>query len=415
MSPWKKLSFGLLAVAVMLWPNLVLAQKGTSGGSTGGNKGSTSTTVGPGRQAPQGTTSPIFLSGRVAMEDGAPPPGQVAIERVCNGQIRREAFADSKGQFGFQVGQSIGVMQDASDDTPYSMGVPGSNGMNMGMSPATSIQMGENSLIGCELRASLAGYRSDLVDLSDHRRLDNPDIGTIVLHPYGKVEGTTVSLTTLEAPKDAKKAFERGRAAAKKQKWSEAQAQFQKAVEIDPKFAEAWAGLGDMHQIQKQPDEARKAYTQAMTADARFIRPYFGMIELASAANDWQQVASLSDKAIALDSYDYPNLYFYEGVAYFNLGQYQIAEKSARNAQRLDSQHKIPRVDLLLSNILSQRQDFTGAADAMRNYLKYVGEGPDAEMAKAQLAKLEQLSSAQKPAPAAAPPAPTTAAPAAAK
>ncbi len=407
MSPRTRLPLCLLALVVMVWPGLVVAQK-SSGGSTGGSKGSATTTIGPGRQPQQGTTGPIFLSGRVAMEDGAPPPSQVAIERVCNGQIRREAFADAKGQFGFQVGQSVGVMQDASDDTPYSMGVPGYSGSNMGMSPASTIEMGENSLIGCELRASLAGYRSDLVDLSDHRRLDNPDVGTIVLHPYGKVEGTTVSLTTLAAPKDAKKAFERGRSAAKKQKWPEAQAQFQKAVEIDPKFAEAWAELGDMYQLQKQPDEARKAYTQAMSADARFIRPYFGMIELASASNDWQQVASLSDKALALDSYDYPNLYFFDGVAYFNLGQYQLAEKSARNAQRLDSQHRIPRIDLLLSNILSQRQDYTAAADEMRNYLKYVGEGPDAEMAKAQLAKLEQLSSSQKPpepAPAAPPPA----------
>ena len=398
MFPWKRLSSCLFALLLMVWPGLVLAQKGgTGGGSTGGNKGSTSTTVGPGRQPQQGTTGPIFLSGRIAMEDGSPPPSQVAIERVCNGQIRREAFADSKGQFGFQVGQSVGVMQDASDDTPYQMGVPGSSGMNMGMSPTNTIQMGENSLIGCELRASLAGYRSDMVDLSDHRRLDNPDIGTIVLHPYGKVEGTTISVTTLQAPKDAKKAFERGRSAAKKQKWSEAQEQFQKAVDIDPKFAEAWTELGEMYQIQKQPEEARKAYTQAMAADSHYIRPYFGMIELASAENDWKQVASLSDKAIALDSYDYPNLYFFDGVAYFNLGQYQLAEKSARSAQRLDSQHKLPRVDLLLSNILSERQDFSGAADAMRNYLKYLGEGPDAEMAKAQLAKLEQLSSAQKP------------------
>lgn len=400
MSPSKTLAMASLLVAgMMMPPSLLLAQKGTGGssgsGSTGGSKGAP-TTVSPGRQPQQGTTGPIFLSGRVVLDDGTPPPGAVAIERVCNGQIRREAYSDNKGQFGFQVGQALGVMQDASTDTSYMPGVPGFGPSNMGMGAAGGMQGGETSLIGCELRASLAGYRSDLIDLTSHRRLDNPDVGTIVLHPYGKVEGTTISVTTLQAPKDAKKAFERGRSAAKKEKWPEAQAQFQKAVAIDARFAEAWAELGDVYLGQRQEDEALKAYNQALSADSRFIRPYFGLIELAASKNDWQRVAALSDKALALDSYDYPNLYFFNGVAYYNLQQYVLAEKSARSARRLDSQHKIPRVDLLLSNILAQRQDYAGAADEMRSFLKFVGEGPDAETAKAQLFKLEELSNGGK-------------------
>src|SRR5262245_12072417 len=57
---------------------------------------------------------PIFLSGKVVLDDGTPPPTEVVIERVCNGNPRAEAYTDSKGRFSFQLGQNQGVLQDAS-------------------------------------------------------------------------------------------------------------------------------------------------------------------------------------------------------------------------------------------------------------------------------------------------------------
>src|SRR5688572_19730542 len=48
---------------------------------------------------------PIYLSGKVVLDDGTPPPDSVVIERVCNGQPRAEAYTDSKGRFSFQLGQ----------------------------------------------------------------------------------------------------------------------------------------------------------------------------------------------------------------------------------------------------------------------------------------------------------------------
>ena len=50
---------------------------------------------------------------------------------------------------------------------------------------------------GCEIRAQLAGYRSDSVNLVTRNPLDNPDIGMIVLHRMGNVEGTSISATSL--------------------------------------------------------------------------------------------------------------------------------------------------------------------------------------------------------------------------
>ena len=74
----------------------------------------------------------------------------------------------------------------------------------------------ERDLMGCELRATLAGFRSDIVSLNGRRAMDNPDVGVIILHRMANVEGFTYSGTSAFAPKDAKKAYDKGREAVKK-------------------------------------------------------------------------------------------------------------------------------------------------------------------------------------------------------
>src|SRR6185436_14030890 len=102
----------------------------------------------------------------------------------------------------------------------------------------------DSRLLGCELRARLVGYRSQMVSLSNRRALDNPDIGIILLHKLTPNEGGTISATSLAAPKDAKKAFEKGIDFLKKKKPEDALKSFEKAVELYPKYATAWYELG---------------------------------------------------------------------------------------------------------------------------------------------------------------------------
>ena len=403
MSRSRKLALASLLIVALSLPATALAQGGTPPGGgtptgttgTGPTRGTTgaipSITTVPSTQQQRQQEGPIFLSGQVVLEDGTPPPSGVSIERVCNGQARREAYTDSKGQFGFQIGQTNAVFQDASISNPNVGGMGGSASGNMNLDPLSSGRFGDNGLLGCDLRASLAGYHSDYLNLSNHQRLDNPNVGTIVLHRLGKVEGTTISVTTMQAPKEARRALDSGNKALKKDKLPDAEVEFRKAVEMYPKFAEAWTQLGLVCEKEDRAEEARKAFNAALAADPKFLRPYFGLIDLASATSDWKEVAALSDKALALNGYEYPNLYFYNSIANYNLQNFDVAEKNARNARRLDSQHHIPRIDLLLGDILAMRKDYAGAAEQFRTFLKFSGAGPETETAKAQLQKLEQL------------------------
>jgi tetratricopeptide (TPR) repeat protein len=348
---------------------------------------------------------PVFLSGKVMMEDGTPPPDSVVIERVCNGTPRPEAYTDSKGRFSFQLGQNTAMMQDASVSSASD---PSFGGGNTGLGGRPQGQFGgpggmgggrgisERDLMGCELRASLAGFRSDMVNLSGRRAFDNPDVGTIILRRLGNVEGTTISATSLQAPKDAKKAYDKARSALKKNKLDEAQKELQKAVEIYPRYATAWFELGRVHEQGNDVGQAREAYSKALEADVKFVNPYLQMALIAAKENKWQDVADTTDRVLKLNPFDFPQAFFYNSVANYNLGKLDAAEKSARDAQKLDTQHRIPKVDHLLGMILAQKRDYNGAAEQMRSYLKFSPQAQDADTVRTQLAEIEKLSGVGK-------------------
>ena len=172
-------------------------------------------------------------------------------------------------------------------------------GMNQGIS--------ERDLMGCEIRASLAGYRSDMISLSNHRTFDNPDLGTIVLHRLANVEGVTISSVSLNAPKDAKKAYDKGHDLLKKKKVAEAEKELEKAVGLYPQYATAWFDLGQARESQKDLEGARKAYYESLAADPKYLYPYRPLMAMYVKEQKWTEVADVSGKLVKLDPVDYPD------------------------------------------------------------------------------------------------------------
>jgi len=340
------------------------------------------------------------------MEDGTPPPDSVVVERVCNGTPRPEGYTDSKGRFSVQLGRDSHMVTDASvgsDAAGMGRNTGGSAGRFGGTQTGIPTDpfggMNERDLIGCEIRAVLAGYRSDVVMLSGRRMFDNPDVGTIVLHRLGNVEGSTISITSLKAPKNAKKAYENGRKELAKQKWANAQTQLQKAVEMYPEYAAAWYELGRSLEQQNKAAEAREAYQKAVAADAKFVNPYIQLAGLAGRENKWPEVADTTGRIIKLNPFDFPVAYFYNAVAHLNLQNLDAAEKSAQEAVKLDTQHRFPKASHLLGIILAQKGDFSGATKHLQGYLSLLA--PNAEetnLVKKQIAEVERLMGSASPA-----------------
>lgn len=337
----------------------------------------------------------IYLSGKVMLDDGTPPPEPVTIERVCNGSPRPEGYTDSKGRFSFELGRNTAMMADASTNMGndgFGGGMPGQpqrGGFgNSGFGGNSNI---ESQLMGCELRASLPGFRSDMVSLAGRRVMDNPDVGTIVLHRLANVEGFTFSATSGMAPKDAKKAFEKSRDLLKKKKLPEAQKELEKATSLYPKYATAWYDLGRVYEAQNQVEPARKAFQASIDADPKYVNPYLNLSGIFAKEANWEKTAELTAKAVKLNPFEYPTMYFYNSVANLNLQKLDEAEKSAREARKLDAKNRIPKIDHVLGIILAQKRDLPGAKDSLSAYLKASPNAGDADAVKKQLEQIDKL------------------------
>jgi tetratricopeptide (TPR) repeat protein len=403
------------AAVFLLTPAFSQIKGGTTsapvGGSTTTGTGTGTTSI-PGRntpsitnpqQAPQNTPQnmpmPVPISGRVMVDDGTPPPETVVIERVCNGTPRAEGYTDHKGYFSIDLGMSQAVMQDAST----SGGMFGDSGMRVPGQSQTASGMGggamaEQRYTNCDLRANLPGYRSQVLSLATRRAMDSPDIGTIFIHRLGNVEGRIISAISLAAPKDARKAFEKGSDLAKKKKPDDAMKSYQKAVDVYPKYAAAWFELGKLQAGKGQADAAHQSFNAAVEADPKYLNPYLELSRMALGAKNWQELADVTGRAVKLDPFDYPQQFLFNSLANYNLRNLDAAEKSAREAEKLDTQHHYPQVSHLLGVILAQRQDYTGAANEMRDYLKFAPGAEDAATVKGQLDQLDKLSAESGPA-----------------
>lgn len=337
---------------------------------------------------------PILISGRVMVDDGTPPPNSAIIERVCNGGPHAEGYTDSQGYFSISLGQPTEVIGDASESgvgvfnrTFPQGGTTGGTGMS-GNRPLSY----ENRYANCDIRARLGGYRSQSITLANHSALDNPDIGTILLHRLGgSDEATTVTATTLRASKPARKALQKGLDLVKKNKTDEAIASFQEAVKVDPEFAFAWCALGRLQVDKEQIADARQSFEAAAKAEPRWPEPLLELSLLAARTHEWKTLNDLSDRVLRMDSFSYPQAFFFSAVANYNLRHFEIAEKSARSAEKLDTQHQYPQIEHLLGTILADHHQYEAAADELRNYLVLAPKATDAPAVRKQLAEVERL------------------------
>jgi tetratricopeptide (TPR) repeat protein len=232
----------------------------------------------------------------------------------------------------------------------------------------------------CSVTIRLKGYQTAQVTLRNNV--------TIVLKHIGLHEGSTVSAAALNVPEAAKKAFGKGESAFNDEKWAVAEKNFEKAVDIDPDYAQAWSHLGEVLQKESKPTEARAAWEKAVAADPKYIRPYVQLTMLDLAEKHPEDAAAIAGKAVAMNPLEFPELYFYNAVANYNLKRLDVAEMSARRATQLDAAHENPRAELLLGTILIAKGDRAGLQH-LKKYLDLVPKAQDAEQVKHAIAQVE--------------------------
>ncbi len=365
---------------------------GAGSGNPGGGRGSNpAPTMNPSQQnqtQPTQAPRPIFISGTVSTDDGSPLPGSLKIQAICGADQRIMAHTGPQGDFSFLWGQSAGIFEDASQSGSNSAFGGSSNGMPGG---GSGLGTGLASpLSNCELRVDLPGYLSSHAPLLSYGQLDRIEVGTLIIHRVTGEEGTTVSVLSMKAPKNAKKDFQKGTDQFRQRKFKDAEANFRKAVTEYPDYADAWVSLGRTERQLGAHDAAREDFQKAMDLDKKLLGPWQELGYLAADQSKWEDAAKYLDQANRLDPMNSPAPWFFSAVADFNLQRYEAAERSIRAELRLD-QDRNPRAKYLLGLILLARNDLTGGAEALRAYLKVAPAGPDAEMAKKQLVRVEGM------------------------
>ena len=314
----------------------------------------------------------MYFSGKVAVDGGMLPWDPVPVIVDCNGIVKYNTQTDTKGAFSIE---SSARNSAASEIAPQ---------------PGAAKTVSASQLVGCQVRASLAGFRSSAITIANGNIMDNPDIGTITLHLDEHATGYGVSPTTASAPSDALKKFEKARSEAMNNNTDGAEHDLQKAVQIDPKFAEAWYQLGKLQQKAK-PQDALASFEKAVAADPQFVPPYEPIAELAAAQKKWQEVADAADHYLKLDSAGTAQIWYFSAVGNFNLGKRDVAAESAKKALDMDPRHvQAPNTEQLLAVILASQGQLTEALDHLRNCLTYTPAGPNADLMKQQIAQLEK-------------------------
>jgi hypothetical protein len=279
-----------------------------------------------------GQARAVQVRGKVVMQDGSPLPERADI--ICD-DGKFHTFTDGSGKFSFMV-QIVGDVTG-------------------GVTSSTHTARACSTLV-----ASIPGFKSNRVVLQlspGPDWLPPPiDLNSIVLRPQAKAGAATVSVTDLAIPKPALEAHERGMKAFQAGDLEKAKTELRKATEIFPQYALAWLDLAAVQ----------------------------------TRAKNWPSALAAADQVIQLEPAKYPGAYQFRALALWGEGNVTGARDSAREAVKLDADHRSPKLACLLGTLESEAGNKPGAIEAFQLCAKYATDPQDAEVAKQQL---EQLTS----------------------
>ena len=152
---------------------------------------------------------------------------------------------------------------------------------------------------------------------------------------------------------------------AQKKDWTQAEASYKKAIELDPNAADAYNGLANVYNAQKKFDQAAEASAQAM--------------KLASAAGAAGGAAGGGASASAM---------FNQGVILWNAGKIPDAKKQFEDAVKADPKLADAHYWLGMANLNEGKMP--DAATHFDDYLKLAPTGQYAEQAKGILTQIKK-------------------------
>ena len=134
-------------------------------------------------------------------------------------------------------------------------------------------------------------------------------------HVYGagtSSKSTTKSESAAQKRERANEYFEEGKSLQEKWRYKEASKKYERAIKIDPTYAEAYSNLGYTYRKQGKLDKAVRTYKKAIKLDPKLAEAHE-----------------------------------YLGETYVEMGKFDLAEKELQILQELDSDHAKKLADFI--------------------------------------------------------------------
>jgi tetratricopeptide (TPR) repeat protein len=196
----------------------------------------------------------------------------------------------------------------------------------------------------------------------------------------------TISAASMRVPANARKALQKAREATAKHKWDEAYRYVEKAIQLEPSYAEAFALRGVLER-ESRPDQALLDTQKAVEYD-----PHYGMgyVALASVYTDFgrfDDAIHALDRALAIMPAAW-QVYFEMSRAFLGKQNSITALHHIEKACHL-APKTYPVLHLMKAQILVALNDSPDAATELQAYLKQEPNGEQSLKAKQELDKLQ--------------------------
>lgn len=297
---------------------------------------------------------PVYLRGNIVLTDGKPVPEILELQLVC-------------------LGQSPQKLGNANPDGSFSITID-------------RMPAGGN----CDVQAQLNGYISASVSMLGRRTGDNPDLGDLTLSPITNPARTSASLTSLQAPEEAKQEYAQALESIQEEDWGDAKDHLEETLDIYNEHAEAWYQLGRIHERENDLDDAAEAYENSLEADSQFVLPLLRLASMALDKQDMNAVLRHSSNILQINPDDYPTAYYFYGVANLQTGDLAEAEAAGRRALELDPNNANPRNHYLMGFVFAQTGRLQEAQTSFNTYLELAPNSNEANIVRQVLAQIEQ-------------------------
>ena len=223
------------------------------------------------------------------------------------------------------------------------------------------------------------------------RRVENVVVraDTSAAHTIASGTGSNagiVAAARLKVPEKAQREFRKGSEALERKEWPEAKKRFEAAIALYPDYDVAYNGLGSALLASGNSERAREAFEKAIQVNDRFAEAYRNLARISLSEHKYEEVDTLLTKSLAADPL---NTWALTYAAYSELLTRKFSEAidHARKAHTV-AHDGLASVHIVAARALEATQQPAEALAEYRLYLQEDPKGRDATRAREAVARL---------------------------